>query len=94
LNDFILNHRALVKPSLDYNNWEADRIFGCACDHGWEGEDATALHSSLFKQSFYMKDTIVPIERVQKEEIRRIRLIITSKNISSNAKRRQATSVY
>jgi len=30
-----------LEYSTDYNDWDADRIKGCACDQGWEGYDCS-----------------------------------------------------
>ena len=31
----------LVNPSVNYNQWDSDRIFGCLCDYGYNGYDCT-----------------------------------------------------
>ena len=30
-----------LEYNTNYNEWDADRIQGCACDHGWEGYDCS-----------------------------------------------------
>ncbi len=35
------NGRNLVLPSVDYNEWDADKIQGCVCDDGWTGVDCS-----------------------------------------------------
>lgn len=31
----------MVNPTIDYENWDADRIQGCLCDYGWSGYDCS-----------------------------------------------------
>lgn len=31
----------LVNPSVNYNQWDSDRIYGCLCDYGYTGYDCT-----------------------------------------------------
>lgn len=33
--------RTLVRPSVNYVAWDADRILGCLCDEGYEGYDCS-----------------------------------------------------
>jgi hypothetical protein len=35
------NGRNLVLPSVEYNEWDADKIQGCVCDDGWTGVDCS-----------------------------------------------------
>lgn len=30
-----------MRPPLNYNNWDADKVQGCLCDEGWEGMDCS-----------------------------------------------------
>jgi len=34
--------RALVRPGVRYDNWDADQIQGCVCDEGFSGYDCSA----------------------------------------------------
>lgn len=38
-NDF--DGVTLIRPSINYNNWEADKLQGCICDEGWGGRDCS-----------------------------------------------------
>ncbi len=38
------NGRSLIRPSVNYANWEADNIQGCVCDDGYEGYDCSQRH--------------------------------------------------
>jgi hypothetical protein len=33
----------MIRPPVNYNNWDADRIQGCLCDDGWEGYDCSRI---------------------------------------------------
>lgn len=32
---------SLIRPPVNYNNWEADKLQSCLCDEGWEGYDCS-----------------------------------------------------
>eukprot|EP00615_Pteridomonas_danica_P005959 CAMPEP_0114354738 /NCGR_PEP_ID=MMETSP0101-20121206/19708_1 /TAXON_ID=38822 ORGANISM="Pteridomonas danica, Strain PT" /NCGR_SAMPLE_ID=MMETSP0101 /ASSEMBLY_ACC=CAM_ASM_000211 /LENGTH=727 /DNA_ID=CAMNT_0001496363 /DNA_START=304 /DNA_END=2487 /DNA_ORIENTATION=+ len=35
--------RSLLRPNVEYNNWDADQIQGCVCDEGYSGYDCSIV---------------------------------------------------